>query len=259
MSIVAAGKVNQLALLLAFSAAIAFVIYSALKGKMPKIRRLSAVDTIDQCIGRAVEMGRPILYSSVGYLTTIDAPQTIASFTVLEYVARKAAKMNADLRVVPRYAVLIPSMTDIVKSAYIAEGHPEMFKSEKIMFFSDTQFAYATGMMGEIARERPASVIVLGAQSGEALCTLESAVIHGAMSVFGTANTHQLPWVALTATDSLIGEELFAVGAYISKEPISVGTIGGGDIARFICIAIIGVGALLATAGVRWFADLFKI
>jgi hypothetical protein len=63
----------------------------------------------------------------------------------------------------------------------------------------------------------------------------------------------------------LIGEELYAASAYLSKEPIQIGTLRGQDIGKAVILGVIMVGTVLATIGVvtgaQWphlFLDLFK-
>ena len=259
MGIIVAGRMTQLVFLIVFAIAIAYAMYSARHGKLPKIRRLPAIDALDEVVGRATEMGKPLLYSTGGLLTDVEAPQTIASFTVLDYVARKSAKMGTDLRVAPRFAVHIPIVADILQNAYLAEGKPDMFNPEKIQYYSDTQFAFSQGVMGLIARERPASLVMIGAWWGESLTFLETAAIYGVMALGGTANTHQIPFIVLCTNECLIGEEIFAAGAYLSKDPISVGTVAAGDIGRYVILALIVIGSLLMTAGIRVLGDIFKM
>lgn len=88
---------------------------------------------------------------------------------------------------------------------------------------------------------------------------LEAAAIYGVMALGGTANTHQLPFIVLCTSECLIGEEIFAAGAYLSKDPVSVGTVAAGDIGRYVVLALIVIGSILMTAGVRVLADIFKM
>ncbi|MBS7613562.1 hypothetical protein KEJ48_04865 [Candidatus Bathyarchaeota archaeon] len=245
-----AGRYSSLIFLMIFSIIIFFIIQLGKRGKILKIRKLPAIDAIDEVVGRAAEMGKPLLYTVGGYLDNVEAPQAIAGFTILDYVAHKTAKMGVELITCPRYATHIPIAHEIVREAYRAEGVPDMFKPENIQYYSDTQFAFATGVMGTIARERPASFIMIGAWWAEALMFLETAVIYGVMSIGGTANTHQIPWIVLCTSYTLFGEEIFAAGAYLSKDPVSVGTIGAGDAGRYIIIALILLGAALTTLGI---------
>jgi hypothetical protein len=259
VSILAAGRITELVFLIMFAAAIVYAMYSAKHGKLPTIRRLPALDTLDEVVGRATEMGRPLLYSTGGNLTDVETPQTIAAFTILDYVAHKSAKMGSKVLVAPRFALHIPIVTGVLQDAYLAEGKPELFKPEMVQYFSDQQFAFGQGVMGLIARERPASLVMVGAWWGESLLFLEAASIYGVMALGGTANTHQIPFIVLCTSSCLIGEEIFAAGAYLSKDPVSVGTVAAGDIARYVILALLVIGSILMTAGVRVLADLFKM
>ncbi|MBH0184965.1 MAG: hypothetical protein HP477_05995, partial [Nitrospira sp.] len=68
-----------------------------------------------------------------------------------------------------------------------------------------------------------------------------------------------------TCDYTLIGEELYAASAYLSKEPVQIGTLRGQDIGKAIILSTIVIGTVLATIGVvtgaQWpslFLDLFK-
>jgi hypothetical protein len=63
----------------------------------------------------------------------------------------------------------------------------------------------------------------------------------------------------------LIGEELYAASAYLSKEPVQIGTLRGQDIGKAVVLSAIGIGIVLATVGAatgaQWpqlFLDLFR-
>ena len=259
MSILVAGRITELVFLIVFGVAIAYAIYSAKHGKLPTIRRLPAIDMLDEVVGRATEMGKPLLYSTGGNLTDVETPQTIAAFTMLDYVAHKSAKMGNKLLVSPRFAIHIPIVADVLQSAYLGEGKSDMFNPEMIQYFSDQQFAFGQGVMGLIARETPASLVMMGAWWGESLLFLEAASIYGVMALGGTANTHQLPFIVLCTSGCLLGEEIFAAGAYLSKDPASVGTVAAGDIGRYVILALLAIGSIMMTAGVHVLVDLFKM
>ena len=68
-----------------------------------------------------------------------------------------------------------------------------------------------------------------------------------------------------TCDYTLIGEELYAASAYLSKEPIQIGTLRGQDIGKAFILSVMAVGTLLATLGVvtgaQWpqlFLDFFR-
>jgi hypothetical protein len=61
----------------------------------------------------------------------------------------------------------------------------------------------------------------------------------------------QLPFFAVVCDYTLMGEELFAAGACLSREPAMLGSIKGQDITKAILIAVIVVGILLEIFGVH--------
>ena len=87
----------------------------------------------------------------------------------------------------------------------------------------------------------------------------------GAIQIAGTDADHQLPFFVTTCDYTLIGEELYAASAYLSREPIQVGTLLGQDIGKALILCVLGVGTVLATLGVmldaQWpklFLDFFR-
>jgi hypothetical protein len=93
----------------------------------------------------------------------------------------------------------------------------------------------------------------------------ETGASTGAIQIAGTDSDHQLPFFVTTCDYTLIGEELYAASAYLSKEPIQIGTLRGQDIGKAVILSVILIGTLLATVGVAtggsWpqlFLDLVK-
>jgi hypothetical protein len=118
-----------------------------------------------------------------------------------------------------------------------------------VMFLAEAPNTYQTGLMGVFARERPAANIYVGGLGGESLYLVEVGKIYGAMNIGGTARPVQLPFVVAGSDYFLIAEEMFAAGAYLSKEPVSLGSIKSQDMTRYITMAVISLGALLMWAG----------
>ncbi|MGI6666879.1 MAG: DUF6754 domain-containing protein [Bacillota bacterium] len=76
-------------------AAILLGIREARQGKPPQIRTLAALEAIDEGIGRATEMGRPVHFSAgVGNLTVRGAPVMIASLSFLSHIAEQSARFD---------------------------------------------------------------------------------------------------------------------------------------------------------------------
>jgi hypothetical protein len=48
---------------------------------------------------------------------------------------------------------------------------------------------------------------------------------------------------------SLIGEELYALGAYVSEDPTVSSSLAGQDIGKFLAVLLIVLGSILLTLG----------
>jgi hypothetical protein len=118
---------------------------------------------------------------------------------------------------------------------------------------------------GIMLRKKPAANFFMGYYFAEALLLTETGASTGAIQIAGTDADHQLPFFVTTCDYTLIGEELYAASAYLSREPVQVGTLRGQDIGKALILGVLGVGTILATLGVlfeaQWphvFLDLFR-
>lgn len=246
--------------LLIFGGLIIGVLMATQRGKMsPKIRRIPALDSIEEAVGRATEMGRPVHYTcGYGEITTSTAPQTFASFSVLAHVVELTAKYNTQLIVSVMSAQSFPLQQELVRQAYVAAGKPDMFHEDTVRFISGDQFAYAAGVLGIFMREKVAANLMLGYFMAESLLFAEGGAQAGAIQVAGTGNLAQTAFFVAACDYTLIGEELFAGGAYLSQDPTQVGSLGGQDYVKLVTMCAIALGTLLATFNNPWLTNLIK-
>mgnify|MGYP001025891050 FL=1 len=223
-------------------------LYLTMKGiRTPKIRKLAGLDAIQEAVGRATEMGRPIHFTPG--IAGLGEPSTLAGLSVLAHVAEHVAKYKATLWVTIRMPQVQPLATEIVRQAYVKAGEPEAYDPDKIIYLSDTQFAYASGVVGLMHREKVAANIMIGGFWAESLLFAEGAYLTGAIQVAGTANTAQIPFFVAACDYCLIGEEILAAGAYLSKDPLQIGGLWGEDYGKAIAIIMVAIGIVLSLAG----------
>ncbi len=220
-------------------------IRKAKRGDPLFIRRISGLEAVDDAVGRATEMGKPILYLT-GLLDMSDI-STIASLSILKRVANRAAFHNTPL-IVPAYDPIVMSAAqEIVKQAHLEVGRPDTYDESRIFYLTNSQFGYAAGVDGIMLRERPGAVFLQGYFFAESLILAETGASIGAIQIAGTPSTSQLPFFIAACDYTLIGEEMYAASSYLSREPTLLGSIKGEDYAKMIIIIVIGVGILLAT------------
>ncbi len=256
------NQINNLFLALLFGG-IVFYAISVAKKREIFLRRIPGLDAVDEAIGRSTELGKPILYLTGAH--DMSDPSTIAAAVILGRVAKRAAAYETDLLVPHRDPITMAVCQEITKQAYLEAGKPDLFKEDANFFITTDQFSYTAAVDGIMLRKKPAANFFMGAYFAESLLLTETGASTGAIQIAGTDSDHQLPFFVTTCDYTLIGEELYAASAYLSREPIQVGTLRGQDIGKALILGVLTVGTLLATAGAvldaQWpqlFLDVFK-
>ncbi len=234
-----------------------FFIRKAKSGAELYIRPLAGIDAVDEAIGRATEMGKPILYI-LGLGTAADIA-TIASFTILGRVAKKVADYQTSL-IVPCYDPIVMTVAqETVKTGYYDAGRPDAYNEDDVFFLTNQQFAYVSGVNGIMVRQKPATNFYLGKFYAESLIMAETGNAIDSIQISGTDEVTQIPFFVVACDYTLIGEELYAASAYLGRDPVLLGTLKGQDWMKAVVILSIVLGVLAAISGQTWFTDLFHV
>ncbi|HOP27842.1 MAG TPA: hypothetical protein PKX02_11680 [Candidatus Sabulitectum sp.] len=244
------GRVGMLVILTLICIIIMYFIEQGKRGKELFIRRIAGLTAVEDAVGRATEMGRPVLY--IPGIMDMDDIQTIASMVILGRVAARTAEYGSPLVVPTCRSVVMSVAQEVVKASYIQAGRPDAFIKENISYLTDDQFGYAAGVDGIMVRERPAAIFMLGTFYAESLILAETGRSVGAIQIAGTAMPSQIPFFVAACDYTLIGEELFAASAYLSKEPKLLGSLRGQDVAKLFFMVVITLGVIAATVGEAW-------
>jgi hypothetical protein len=256
------NELNNLVLALLFGGVVFYSIGTA-KRRDIFLRRIPGLDAVDEAIGRSTELGKPILYLTGAH--DMSDPSTIAAAVILGRVAKRTASYETELMVPHRDPITMAVCQEITKQAYLEAGKPDLFKEDSNFFITSDQFSYTAAVDGIMLRKKPAANFFMGSYFAESLLLTETGASTGAIQIAGTDSDHQLPFFVTTCDYTLIGEELYAASAYLSKEPVQIGTLRGQDIGKAFILSVIALGTLLATVGAvthadwpRLFLELFK-
>ncbi|GAB4324674.1 MAG: hypothetical protein Kow0074_17830 [Candidatus Zixiibacteriota bacterium] len=240
------NRTNVFIIGLIISVAILYFIASARKGKKLFIRRIAGLEAVHDAIGRATEMGRPILY--IPGIQDMDDVQTVAGVTILGYVARTIAEYDTKINVPTSRSIVMSTARETIKAAYIAVGRPDAYSDDAVHYVTDEQFGYVAAVDGIMVRDKPATCFYMGAFFAESLIMAETGNSIGAIQIAGTAMPAQLPFFVAACDYTLIGEELFAASAYLSNEPKQLGSLKGQDVGKLVAMIAILAGVVLFTA-----------
>lgn len=236
---------NWFALLLVVgcSATIVTTILRARSGKELFIRRIPGLSAMDEAVGRATEMGRPMLFvTGLGGVDVIS----LQALAVAQYVGRMAAKYGSRLIVPVVDPMVMTIAREVTRDAWRAEGREDAYRPDDVRFLSGEQFPYAAGVIGLMNREKVASTFFFGYFYGEALLLSESGFEVGAVQVAATPATTQIPFFLMSCDYTVIGDEYYAATAYLTREPNLLGSLVGQDLAKAAIVGLIVLGTVLA-------------
>ncbi|KAA3635027.1 MAG: hypothetical protein DWP97_05595 [Calditrichaeota bacterium] len=229
----------------------------ARQGKPLFLRKIPGLDAVEEAVGRATEMGRPVLF--VPGIAELDEIETIAGISILGRVAKITAQYETPLNVPVRYPLVLAAGQEVVEQAYIEAGKKDLYDKDTVRYVAGEQFAFTATVNGYMMRERPATNIYMGAFFAESLLLAETGNAAGSIQIAGTARPEQLPFFIAACDYTLMGEELYAASAYLSKEPVMTGGLKGQDFIKILITICILLGVILVMFGFgKEFISLFQ-
>jgi len=220
--------------------------------KLPKVRQISAIDGIEEGVGRALEMGLPVHYTP-GIASELSGEfmgQTVASLSIMRHVAQLCARVGAKLLIsIGGFKPEMISLVDsIVSDAYMQEDAHDKFDRGMIHYFpGDTM---RQGSAGMLSREGCACNILIGAFRSDSTWLLEPTKAMGAINIGGTARWFMMYTFVTQCDFILIASEIFAAAASISNDPAMISSIAAEDIGKYVCLAIMILGVIFSLLGI---------
>jgi hypothetical protein len=217
---------------------------------LPPIRRLEGFDAIEDAVSNCQELGRPVhmfFAGSYGALDKQDAMATMAGAAVLDYLAGICAKND-----VPFFTTMlsrgefVPVAIDRTYAAYEREGKIQNWNKDYVV----RMMGHWDNVSQEIYRENAGAHIYCGAVSPcTSVHSSEAANRIGATVIFGNNRMNVMHLIPALADHVMLGEEIFAAGAYANPEPLSISILESKDVYRYIILALLLLGSALVTFG----------
>lgn len=209
------------------------------------IRRIPGLNAIDEAVGRATELGAPVLFHpGISDFTNI---QTLAALGIMEHVARACAKFGTPVIVTTGAPVMVPICENVLKGVFEAEGKPEMMDRCSVRFISTSNDLTALGTTEAVVDEKVASVFLFGSYDYTSLIYSEGGQMAGCMQIAGTADYYQIPFFIASCDYVVIVEELFACSSYLSRDPVMLGSVVGQDYGKLVLLSLIVIGIVCST------------
>lgn len=216
------------------------------------LRPLPASTNLANQVGEAIESGRQ-LHVSLGQGSLIGAanPTSIAAVHVLDYLAADGCASGTPPLTTVGDGTLLPLAQDCLRKAHEDAGRQKDYHPTMAQFLAPhtAPFAYAGGIAAVLQRGESGSNVLVGRFGSELAIPAEVAARKNMVQVIGTDDPSALAVATAVTENVLVGEELFAAGAYLEHKPDQTASLQVQDILRWLIIITIlalALGQLLA-------------
>jgi len=221
--------------------------------KLPKfgLRDIPAFRHFRREIDLAVEAGRR-LHISLGRGSVNDLPGGAAfiGLTILDRCAREASNSDRPPMATTGDGVLTVLSQDTLQSTYRSLATEQRYDPTNVRLTGLTPMSYAAGVMPTIREEQVTANILAGHFGTEVALLTEAGERSQSMTVAGTDNIPAQAVLFATADEPLLGEELYAAGAYLGAGQVHTASLSMQDIVRWVLVVVIVVGAILKLLGI---------
>jgi len=213
------------------------------KGDSPDLRSIPAFDALRGVTARAIETGRAVHFSlGVGGITGDTTADSLAGLSALEYLADQSAAADAPPTVTLADPTLLPLAQDAIRRPYGLDQEEASRAAGHVRWIAPEAAAYAGGVMSILGMEAVDANVMIGEFGDEYLLMAEAAHRRQIAQIGGATDPNVIPFVFATADQTLMGEEMYAAGAYLKHKPWHIGSLLAQDFMRwFIALAIVAL------------------
>ncbi|MCB9135351.1 MAG: hypothetical protein H6636_07985 [Anaerolineales bacterium] len=210
------------------------------------LRTIPAFARLSRAIGLAVEAGTR-LHVSVGQ-GNLTSPGSAASFVglaMLGRIARTASISDSPPVASAGDGALAILAQDTLRAGYREVGAIEAFDPDYGRVTGLTPISFAAGAMVLMAEENVSGNLLAGSFGTEAGLILEASDRNEAFSLSGTDHIPTQAMMFAASQETLIGEELYAGGAYLRAGIGHTASLQAQDVVRWLLILMIMGGGLM--------------
>lgn len=239
--------------LIVFAGLLLYFTIRAKTGRRPTLRRIRGFDLLQQLMGQAVESGRKMhLAVGVGGIANETTADSLAGISVLQYVNEQAAKTGSPAIVSMADPALMLLAQNTIRPAY--RHNPEAAETayRHVRWIAPQPAAYAAGVMNILDSGEAGANVMVGRFGDEYLLMGETAARRNLPHIGGASDPNTLPFIYASAQETLLGEEIYAAGAYLQKLPAHFASLLAQDTIRWLVGWVILGGILVATFNLWW-------
>jgi len=222
-----------------------------------ELRSIPAYNATRQGLAIAAETGRAVHTSpgsgGVGS-GDIATASTLAGMAIVESMARVGAITGAPVEATTNDAIAYALTDNSLRRGYERAGWSLENESGSARFLTHNDpLAYAAAAADVVAQNKVSHAVMAGKFGPEVLLIMEAQRRSGAQQIVGSSDPQALALIQISADHALIGEEIFASGAYLERRTSHIASLMAQDGLRWVVIALIIIGFILANIfGQSW-------
>lgn len=243
----------DLASLLALALLILFLVflffYAVIGQRWPAILRpLRGFEALGTAIERAVEGGERVHLSlGTGPVNGMESAAALAGLSVLGRVAAATAMSDRPGVATAGDGAMAILAQDTLASAYARAAARDRYRPTSGRMLGPTAFSYLAGLPTLLATEGVSVHMLLGSFGVEGALAADLGDRHQAFVLAGTDDVQTQALLYTTAQHPLIGEEVFAGGAYLNIGPLHRASLRAQDALRMLLALLIVLGTAYQT------------
>lgn len=240
------------ALIVLLAAALLLLSFTFVRRRSPGVfRRIEAYDRLNRAIGLAVEGGTRLHLSiGRGNLFTALGGSALAGLAMLRRLAERTSLSDKPPVVTSGDASLAILSQDTLQSGYRAAGAEDQYRFTTGRLTGLTPFAFAAGTLFVARDEEVSANVVIGDIGAEAALLADASESANADLIAASDNLSAQSVFYASSQTPLIGEELFAAGAYLGAGASHEASLQTQDVLRWLVILAIFGGMFLKFLGI---------
>jgi hypothetical protein len=241
----------MLALVIVVITVLLLLAFIYLRRKSPAVlRRIEAYERLNRIVGLAVENGTRLHISlGRGNLFTARGGSALAGLAMLRRLAERTSMSDRPPIVTSGDATLSILSQDTLQAGYHAAGADDQYRVSTGRLAGLTPFSYAAGTIPVTRDEMVSANVVIGDLGSESALLAEAADREDTNLIAASDNLSAQSILYASAQEPLIGEELFASGAYVGAGASHEASLQVQDVLRWLVILAILGGAFLKLMG----------
>ena len=215
------------------------------------LREIPAFSRLKRAIGLAVESGQR-LHISLGH-GGIDGPRGAAGLlglSVIQKISRAASISDKPPIATSGEAALSILSQDVMRQSYRAVNADSRYDPSSGQLSGLTPLSYAAGALPVIYDQQVSVNMMLGSFGSEVALLADAAERTGSLTIGGSDNLPAQAVLVASVKEPLIGEELYAGGAYLQVNPMHAASLVAQDVMRWLLIGFLLLGAAMKLIGV---------